>query len=175
MHRPGVEPAISRSQIQRPNHYTNRATQTQTQTGYGINSMPEFVILHLHETIRINCYFVKATDTISVIESSLTFLIKLNTQKVRSLFHQPNYLLSIDVISFKNTQYRFLYTVDFDDFCIFLASTKAYNAINQRCSITLLLRDISIHIDGVVEAADWSAIDSSANLSRPQTGVCFRC
>jgi len=25
MHRPGVEPAISRSQVQRPNHYTNGA------------------------------------------------------------------------------------------------------------------------------------------------------
>ena len=27
MHRPGVEPAISRSQVQHPNHYTNRVTR----------------------------------------------------------------------------------------------------------------------------------------------------
>jgi len=33
MHRPGVEPAISRSQVQRPNHYTNRATLRNVEHG----------------------------------------------------------------------------------------------------------------------------------------------
>jgi len=42
MHRPGVEPGISRSQAQRRNHYTNRATRIRSQLATVSTSLNKF-------------------------------------------------------------------------------------------------------------------------------------
>jgi len=52
MHRPEVEPAISRSQVQRPNHYTNWASSSTSSSSSGSSTDTEF-IAHLRPYSRI--------------------------------------------------------------------------------------------------------------------------